>query len=99
MEGKQINPTDMGSKAKTEEQKELIKQLGFGVNSMLQLFNIIDDEGETKECSPDYNDIVVLLLNKLLEYKKGVVAPFDQCDDPKADPALHNNTWVPWGSL
>ncbi|XP_063959866.1 arylsulfatase B-like [Lytechinus pictus] len=60
------------------------------------LFNIKDDPYEVYDLSDEQGDVVRDLLDKLYEYQEGAVPVHYPDQDPRADPALHNNIWDSW---
>ena len=67
-------------------------------NKNLWLFNIADDPNERNDLSATRKDMVAKLLDRLAYYNSTAVPAFYPPGDPKSNPALHNNTWVPWVS-
>ena len=60
------------------------------------LFNIRDDPFEHLDLSDTREDLVKYLLNRLAYYNSTAVPARYPPLDPKSNPALHGNAWVPW---
>ena len=60
------------------------------------LFNIRDDPFEHMDLSDTRQDIVKYLLDRLVYYNSTAVPARYPPPDPKSNPALHGNAWVPW---
>ena len=60
------------------------------------LFNIHDDPNEHHDLSDKHPDVVKKLLMKLSRYQATAVSVRFPPFDPKSDPTLHGNAWVPW---
>ncbi|XP_070561320.1 arylsulfatase J-like [Ptychodera flava] len=63
------------------------------------LYNIKDDPCEYYNLADKYPDILQMLLNKLDMYNSTALKPWVEPADPRADPKLHNYTWMPWVEL
>ncbi|XP_075214338.1 arylsulfatase B-like [Lycorma delicatula] len=60
------------------------------------LFNIRDDPCEQVNFAEDQPLVLQSLEESLLRYRATVVKPRNIPEDPEADPALWNHTWVSW---
>lgn len=61
------------------------------------LFNLRDDPCETTNLASTRPLVVLSLEESLSRYRKSAVPPGNpKSDDPNADPAFWNNTWVNW---
>ena len=60
------------------------------------LFNIHDDPNEHHDLSDKHPDVVKKLLVKLSQYQATAVPPCYPKPDPRCNPALHGNVWLPW---
>ena len=60
------------------------------------LFNIRDDPLEHMDLSETRRDVVKYLLDRLAYYNSTAVPVMWPDPDPKANPMLHGNAWVPW---
>ena len=60
------------------------------------LFNIRDDPFEHMDLSDTRQDIVKYLLDRLVYYNSTAAPARYPPPDPKSNPALHGNAWVPW---
>ena len=65
-------------------------------DSGMWLFNITADPDERNDLSLIYPDKVAELMSRLEVYNKTAVPVRYPPPDPRANPALHGNAWVPW---
>lgn len=68
-------------------------------NMTAQLFNVLDDEGETTDVAAAHPDVVANLTARLAVWGKAARLPYwvtARAVDPRSAPSRHNGTWTPW---
>lgn len=68
------------------------------VEASVQLFNITSDPTESTNLAAGHPDVVKMMTALVKGYNRTAVSSAQQGlpDDPRASPALHNNTIAPW---
>ncbi|KAG8239213.1 hypothetical protein J437_LFUL017415 [Ladona fulva] len=82
-----------------EEEAEVAASSGYACRPLVApcLFNLRDDPCETTNLAASRPLVVLSLEESLSRYRKSAVPPGNpKSDDPNADPAYWNNTWVNW---
>ncbi|KAG0418539.1 hypothetical protein HPB47_004775 [Ixodes persulcatus] len=63
------------------------------------LFDLSEDPCEYNNVAEQHSEVVRRLLGKLAVYRATSWSPGNVPEDPRADPALHNDAWVSWGDV
>ncbi|XP_071452604.1 arylsulfatase B-like [Hetaerina americana] len=88
-----------GAGSATEEEADVVESPKYACRPLEApcLFNLRDDPCETTNLAASRPMVILSLEESLSRYRKSAVPPGNpEKDDPNADPAFWNNTWVNW---
>ncbi|KAI1289423.1 Arylsulfatase B [Halotydeus destructor] len=78
---------------------KLSRKSSLSFSGIISLFNITADPCELNNLAA-FNEQIVNEMTSLIErHAETAIYPLNVAEDPMADPALHDGTWVSWGDV